>query len=342
MGDTSLKPAERIMALDMIRVSALFCVIVFHAGVHFSEKYPEFFFPSYLHLGNLGVSLFIVLSGFSLFLNNKNESIVHFYKKRFMAIYPFYWIAYLTISMLIFLVYQRISLEPYHFIYSVLGLDGFLLANIQTQYLVGEWYVGFILLLYIVTPFVFKLLNKSYKYIFVFLAISLISIYFGPILKGHFLLWNPIVMRNPTSRIFEFSFGALLCILLYRNNINKLYLFIPSMICIAASVCIFRNSLVETSIKSIPFYISTFIVLYTVTNTMKFKQGINEFICFLSKYSFLAFLYHHQIILFLILNMTSYNKHAYFSCVIYSIILSYALAYITSRPCIFLKNMFLK
>lgn len=342
MNDVSVRHSERIIALDIIRTAALLCVIVFHVGVHFSEKYKDFFFSQYLHLGDLGVSLFIILSGFSLFLNNKNENILHFYKKRFLSIYPFYWIAYIVTSMLIFIVYQRISIEPYHFIYTIIGLDGFLLATTQTRYLIGEWYVGFILLLYIIAPFIFYLINKSYWYIILFFVISILSIQYGSHINGHFFLWHPNIMWNPTARIFEFAFGALLCIALYKNKIKTLYILIPSLICIAISLLFFKNYLFGASIISIPCYISIFIVIYIVTNKIIFKQSVKDFIQFLSKYSFLAFLYHHQIIMFFISNITTQSKHAYFSYVIYTVILSYTLAYITYKPCAILKNIILK
>lgn len=89
-------------------------------------------------------------------LTYRSGDIRRFYKKRFLAIYPMFWITYLIVSAVDFLYWKGMSIADIKLlIYSVLGMDGYLgtLGIIPFDFVkVGEWFVGCLILLLLIFP----------------------------------------------------------------------------------------------------------------------------------------------------------------------------------------------
>lgn len=94
--------------------------------------------------GNVGVDMFLLLSGVGLFysLEKKNKSSWYWYRKRFIRIFVPYWI--ITIPYLLFKV-----------CFTAYGMDDMTLNMLTLSYWLsgdGDWYISLIILLYIITP----------------------------------------------------------------------------------------------------------------------------------------------------------------------------------------------
>lgn len=74
----------RLPVLDELKGLAIILVILYHAG-------GVLVWPNYLH-GDLGVDIFIILSGLGLALNPRSESAGTFLRRRLLRIMPTYWI----------------------------------------------------------------------------------------------------------------------------------------------------------------------------------------------------------------------------------------------------------
>ena len=143
----------RILELDVIRFIALLCIIFLHSN-------PQTYSLAgvSINFGCLGVSIFIILSGMSLSVGSfKNKSLWQFYKKRFASILPYLWVGYFITTLLLF----SFGLLPPHsyswpIVFTFIGLDGYFCQTLPTYYLVGEWFTGFILLMYLVSPLVYR------------------------------------------------------------------------------------------------------------------------------------------------------------------------------------------
>ena len=85
---------NRIEELDVLRGIAALSVILFH----YTSKYDEVFTPKIFSTfefkyGYLGVQLFFIISGFVIFMTiNKVKSGKEFVYKRFIRLYPTFWI----------------------------------------------------------------------------------------------------------------------------------------------------------------------------------------------------------------------------------------------------------
>lgn len=148
----------RLFYLDFIRVAACFLIVVYHFPV------PLLLRTDWLHAtvgnggwGNAVVYVFFMISGAALFYSYGKEkpfSAKIYFKKRILAIYPLFYIAYIAAFFVVFWVlgqtYQDVP--SYAVIWSILGLDGYLHDVVPNFFTVGEWFIGAILLVYFCFP----------------------------------------------------------------------------------------------------------------------------------------------------------------------------------------------
>lgn len=119
--------------------------------------------------GNLGVDIFLFLSGIGLYfsLNKDNLSsqkdYLSFYKRRFYRIYIPYLMVYVPFCLIFML------LGKYSVCDSILCLSAFEYWLFHR----GAWFVSLIVLLYLVVPFLYKALTGKHKWI---IAIGIIIV----------------------------------------------------------------------------------------------------------------------------------------------------------------------
>ena len=96
----------RFRELDGFRGLAAITVVIYHLGVPATENYPRTAPSPYdIALGELGVQLFFIISGFVILLSAiKSGSALKFAISRFSRIYPTYWFA-LAVSALVYFIY---------------------------------------------------------------------------------------------------------------------------------------------------------------------------------------------------------------------------------------------
>lgn len=158
---------KRIFALDWVRMIATVAIIVFHYNVSCLDMEvgtEPILFWSYANgsLGHIGTTLFFVLSGASLMYScGEQPDWRGYYKKRFLAIYPLYWMVYAAFFVYTYMIKRLPMPQPLSsLILSVLGMDGYLSEYMPTCYLVGEWFVGCIVLIYLIFPLLYRLVER--------------------------------------------------------------------------------------------------------------------------------------------------------------------------------------
>ena len=138
---------------------ATLMIIICHANAY--HVLLPIFLASLLRWGNLGVDIFLFLSGLGAYyslrkhdLHNK-DGFTSYYKKRFYRILLPYFIVYVPYC-LIFMLLGKYSLG-----------DSFLCLSTLEYWLFhrGAWFVSMILVLYLVAPFLYKALSNNYKWL---------------------------------------------------------------------------------------------------------------------------------------------------------------------------------
>ena len=216
---------------DLIRCLAMLCIFLFHfnsiagtSGIQYSRLYR--YAGRNLTLGQQGVTLFFILSGCTSVLSirsilrkqgaaeNRNGSSMAFrkaalsyYGKRLLALMPLFWCAYFAA----FLLFRAPGGDVFSFRYllTLIGFDGYLaMSGVPTQYLVGEWFLGAILILYLLFPLLYELIRR-------FPRITAAVILILYILYTELYPFSRMKETDVLLRIPEFCFG--IYYMLYRE-----------------------------------------------------------------------------------------------------------------------------
>ena len=289
---------QRLVYIDLIRVLAIFLVILHHLYFHFldfnlftSDSMWKNTFLN-LSLGDIGVSLFIFISGLglTLSLNNKKFKLLEFYKQRIKRIYPDLLIVY----CLFFVWYQLKNYFPKdielpYLFFSLTGLDTYLLSFFSfTSYSFFDWFIGFIIILYLVFPFLYYLYVKDQRLLLIF-ASSLLSLTL-------FFSEDQINLRNFSLRILEFSLGMCYAKFAYDQNLLKrLYIIAFSSVALFS----FINTL-SPMLMLIRFILLDLILIETsffISKTFEKLPKFSKIITYLASLSYLVFLLQHQMII---------------------------------------------
>ena len=91
------KTKETIYSIQVLRGFASLLVVLFHATENSRMVFNVPFLGDFFHFGAAGVDIFFVLSGFIIMYTSKKylgqpEALSGFLKKRFVRIYPIYWV----------------------------------------------------------------------------------------------------------------------------------------------------------------------------------------------------------------------------------------------------------
>lgn len=331
------KTRLRLDWVDGLKAFALIAILLNHFVESFGV-YPWFSYPSYDWpdfatristifpsdgtilwravqflgwLGDMGPGVFILVSGFSLTLSafSKNEKEIspeQFYRKRLLRIFPTYLVIHILVMVGgLLLGNKNIELTSPNVFLSMLGLrftDG-LFFFINPSW----WFIGLILQLYFVFPFLYKLLIKvEYKkFLVITLAFTLLSRAAGLLhvtYSGDLMYW--MMGSFFGTRLLEFAIGMVFAKLLFENKLNpanfRLSRLLPTSIVIYASGFLFSLFYITTLISSAIITIGLcglFLVLWKVIESYLplFKPTIK----WIGIVSFPVFLIHQPFMIWL-------------------------------------------
>ncbi len=207
---------KRIFAFDFIRVLAMIMIVVFHYNAYcidFSVQSAPVLFIQYANgtMGHIGVSLFFILSGASLMYSyGRKLELKTYFKKRFLSIYPLYWITYAAFFTHFYIINRfPMQISRKTLLLTLFGMDGYLYYKIPNYYLVGEWFVGCIVILYLLFPLLRRCVLKAP----VATAVVTAALYIP------YLAFYPLQMEEQRfflSRIPELLFGMYMVAYGYR------------------------------------------------------------------------------------------------------------------------------
>ena len=267
---------ERIFYLDFVRAIAVILILMTHYNaVYLYAGQPDKVFITAqignIYIGNFGVSLFFIISGAALmYVYDEKCELINFYKKRFLSIYPMFWIAYFIAFLYQFYVNKGIDLTvpKRNILLTILGFDGYFAAVIPTFYIC---YYD----LYLI---------RTHP---VLLAVVAMVLYVIFLLIPRRL--NPVEVLP--LRIPEILFG-----MYYIKYIKK----IKWPVALGALAVLVVNTIVapqfDVTIQTTYIGISAFLVLAFISDYLDFA-GVHRCCSVISKYSYAVFLVHHVIIM---------------------------------------------
>lgn len=200
---------SRLLIFDLLRIVAIFLVIIAHIGQKHSISIlncacgvQDFYFVSF---GGIGVTIFLIVSGAALRLSNSQViSYKKFIIKRLCRIYPAYWCSLIIILLGSAVKSHMLTLNPMDLILSVTAMYAFA-GEWGGPINSSSWFIGLIIILYMIYPFVAHII-RTHCHI-ALLSLLIVSIwsrwFFGQEIDPAIRVteWFPL------CRIFEFALG---------------------------------------------------------------------------------------------------------------------------------------
>lgn len=180
------------------------------------------------------MTAFFMLSGYSMVISNgyKNynnlDEVISFYKKRFISIYPLYFVAgYLGVIMYIMMGTQSITDNLLLFPIELLCIQSFFDTLFPFAHNGGSWFISCLVVGYFIFPWINLLLNNlRTKKLISLLFILIFLLAYSPFLAEHFNTSN--LYTNPFFRSMEFVVGMIIARINTSEFTNRLFRFIKS------------------------------------------------------------------------------------------------------------------
>ena len=223
----SIKSVEpgRLALLDLFRVIAIIFVLTVHVGQAAEYPIARFFGIEnfyWVTIGDIGVTIFIILSGLSIELSygKKAFNYINFMIGRILRIYPILWFS-IFLGIIVFLFRSQIGeqLSPLSeqigwLLFHMSGFSGYG-GFVSDPFLVPAWFIGLIMTMYIVYPLLAKSVRKRPHTTLI--AMLIISVVSRIILGQYEFLPNRSLDWFPTCRVFEFTLGIYLAIVVKQS-----------------------------------------------------------------------------------------------------------------------------
>lgn len=283
---------EHIVACDFIRAVCAFGIVLYHYSVHIEDTSLRALFQfRQIEWSDVIVTIFFMLSGAMLYYNYPVlSSLKSFYYKRWKSVYPFFYMIFIPKFLVNVIRYKKFFYleNPVGLLLSLLGVDGYFSYRFDSYYMMGEWFLGAIIMLYLLYPAVLWLFRKS-----ALLTTTLMVAGYAFVLCTDIFTIDPL--RNLLSCLMCFELGMLY--MKYRKQFSSPIAGIISLGMVAV-VCVFETGLPLYPVTRYHLAgIFLFVAFVTLGNyAMKIpylSKGFSE----ISSISFPVFLLHHLVIM---------------------------------------------
>lgn len=290
---------ERILYLDVVRIIGFLAVTAYHFATLVSVCNIE---AAYLDLyvgfnsfrwAPIAFSCFFMVSGAALIYRYEEKLVVkEYYKNRFLGIFPLFWLAYLFAFLDFFYRMRSMPDAPkITFLFTIIGMDQYMEEFMHTFGLIGEWFLGAVIILYILFP-LYRLIMRKNKYILpvVFVGAGLWLSYYNP--------FPMMYEKNPIVCSMYFVLGMLFEML--RKSPHQKAAVIGRRIAAAVGVGVYITVyIVEREHHDINPYqrvfilaVSLYLVIMEVSTWIRSERA-KRVITVLGRRSFSYYLIHH-------------------------------------------------
>ena len=237
------------------------------------------------YIGSSGVDIFLLLSGLGLYYSfSKNNNINDFYIKRIKRVI----VPYLILAIPVYIWYDFIYLSD-GIIYF---LKNIFFITIFTNNNMLFWYIFFIIICYLIFPFIYKLINKSKDSMSIIKILSIIIV----LIIGLFFInkFYPTFFSKTNIMLLRFI-PFILGILLGKFSLNnkKIKYYIIIFILGLFSFLLVRFNLIYNRLFLFMFNLSImFFIILIIDIISKKRDLVIKPFSFLGKYSLEIYLVH--------------------------------------------------
>ena len=318
---------EKQPSLDLIRAVSIIAILLEHYSFSFLQFNIQGTYIPFLKFANgdwggTFVACFFMLSGAALIYNYPTfvkdgesgfaahiKGTLKFYWKRIITIYPLFYFCWIIFY---YLTSRAIKLWNWggdwsNLWYTVFGVDGYFLHLHFNYFCVGEWFLGAIIILYLLFPLVrFCFMHLRWPSTVILTGLFFLNIFRFNFTSAPdtnifivFIKWYDSTFSVPDSRniitcLMYFWLGMLL--ITYRkaliNRVTGIISLVLMILMLLFPIPDFYNEIITDGISA--FLI--FIMLACIAPAVMKVAPLKKICLFVGKYSYCCFLIHHQIL----------------------------------------------
>ena len=152
--------------IQILRIVACFAVFICHFGQRLHIRTISINLYELTQLGQYGVELFFVISGYlACFSLNNGKSVIEFYKKRIVRILPLYYFCIIYYFITETFIFKDVPADPLHlgwlrYIFCLNGIvpsEGYFWSNIGIT-----WTIPVFMMFYLLAPVIIKLAKSTF------------------------------------------------------------------------------------------------------------------------------------------------------------------------------------
>lgn len=219
--------------------------------------------------------------------------------------------------------------NPIKLLLTVVGLDGFFTYRMVNYYQIGEWFLGAIIILYVLYPLILKIFQKN---LFLFITAICVILYCTVYIPN---IWVIQQGANLFSCLISFEIGMVL--MKYKDKwYENVPVFIISLF-LSATMIVFRFEYIPENLYNHLLALSLFVVMAYIGEYLMRNEIVKKVFVWLSSISFAIFLLQHRVICKMLqFYMPSDNNMLFYYLwlllvVLVTIVLSYILTVIINR-----------
>ncbi len=290
---------NRIESIDALRGFAAICVLAIHAIGESRDIYPKFI-EYLIQNGGLGVQLFFVISGFSMFLTLgrnptlDNKNIFSFYLRRIFRIMPLFLCVLIFSFILKNYILNLSEISIGNFLAHLFIIDSFNPYWMSNGIIGVEWTISVEMIFYFFVPVFFKYIKNKKDSIIVFISSIIISSIYVKVMLGlnptpNSELWKYFLYKNLMFQLPVFLSGFILYYTIFpkkeirSKKLNRLILPIISLTILFPYLLTFNKYALVSILFVLVCY---FFYKYPI------KLFVNKYTSYLGKISFSVYLLH--------------------------------------------------
>ncbi len=268
---------------------AMLLILIFHTGIDVNNLN---LLRSFKDIGDVGVDIFLLLSGMGLYFSyTKNSNKKQFYQRRVIRILP----TFIPVAIVWYTAFTIIFKGKISDIFLGITTLGFWIKGSITW-----WFISAILVLYLITPFYLDLMNKNSKVISIIFCIIFIIV--GLLIRFTSLDKKIDYLLIAICRVPIFLIGLYLGNIIknketvYINNKLVYLLFILSLV---LSLLIVNPKIVYIpfALKYYVYIVLSISICLIATNIFgKCKNNSFKLLTFLGIYSLEMYLFHEKVL----------------------------------------------
>lgn len=147
--------------IQLLRITSMFMIL----ACHFFNELGNTFGNSLAQFFNVGVFIFIIISGY-LFGKKNIDNVKEWYIKRGVRIFIPLWIWTIVVNIIYAIMGMQDKISIKYIVITILNLQGFFGTTLGLSHL---WFLSVIMICYFITPILQKFRNQNFKKIFLIL-----------------------------------------------------------------------------------------------------------------------------------------------------------------------------